>query len=47
VKIWAFIFATFMFLSVGCGGAPEPLDRDGIQRNADDAHRDLDRNKGQ
>ena len=30
-------------LATACGGAPEPLDKDGIKRNADDAQRDLSR----
>ena len=33
-----------MALAIGCGGAPEKVDRDKLQRNSDNAQRDLDRN---
>jgi hypothetical protein len=46
MKLYTFIFTCIIGLSIGCGGSPEKVDREGIQKNADDAHRSLDRNRG-
>jgi len=46
MRIFTCILVALMALAISCGGAPEKVDRDGLQRNADDAQRDLDRNSG-
>ena len=46
MRILALIFIVALGFSTGCGGGPKKIDRDKINRNADDAQRDLDRNLG-
>ncbi len=36
-------FALTLVFATACGAAPEPVNKDEIRRNADDAHRDADR----
>ncbi|MCA9542908.1 MAG: hypothetical protein KC613_00915 [Myxococcales bacterium] len=40
--LWTLLLAA-AFAATACGGGPNPVDKDSIRRNADDADRDLDR----